>query len=59
MTVMSHLSDVPAEGLEELARYLKRFPSDDDDAEQFWYQLASVLRKRNRKKFDYTQQVSA
>lgn len=56
---MSQLSDVPEKDFEELAGYLKRFPVGDDDAEQFWYQLACVLRKKYKKRFNYTEQVSA
>lgn len=51
------LSDVSLKGLKELASYLRRFPKDDDDAEQYWYQLAHTLRKRNKQKCDYTEQV--
>lgn len=54
---MAKLSDVPEDGLKELAGYLKRFPSTDSDAEQFWYQLACILRQKYRKRFSYTEQV--
>ena len=54
----SVLSDVPADGLKELAGYLKRFPEHDEDADQYWYQLACTLRKRHKNKFSYSEQVS-
>ena len=53
------LSDVPEEGIIELAAYLRGFPPHDDEGEQFWYQLACVLRRRSRVKFDYSQEVSS
>lgn len=56
--MMALLSDVSADGLKELAGYLKRFPSSDEDAEQFWYQLACTLRKRHKNTFNYSEQVS-
>ena len=55
---MALLSDVPPDGLKELAGCLKRFPSDDEDADQFWYQLACTLRRRRGNKYNYTEQVS-
>ena len=54
---MARLNDVSSEGLKELAGYLKQFPPDDEEAEQYWYQLACVLRKKYRNRFDYTEQV--
>lgn len=51
------LKDVSSDGLKELALYLKRFPSDDDDADQYWYQLACILRKRSGNTYRYSEQV--
>lgn len=55
---MSLLRDVSADDLKELAGYLRRFPSGDDEADQYWYQLACTLRRRHRKTFNYSEQVS-
>ncbi len=55
---MSLFSDVPAERLKELASYLKRFPAGgEEDPEQYWYLLASTLRKRNKAKCNYSEVV--
>ena len=54
---MASLSDVSDADLKKLAGYLKRFPSDDDEAEQFWYQLACVLRRRRGNTYNYSEQV--
>ena len=54
------VADLSDNQRKELAKWLNKFPpatEDNDDPDQYWFNLADHLRKTQRKQFDYTNLV--